>query len=71
MLEKGIFDIKNILYDHANRLYEHIRGAVKRKHWESTNIGESYQIRGGRKDRLFLPERHESDDAGKRGFESI
>ena len=37
-----------------------------------TNIaGESYQIRGGRKDRLFLPERHESDDAGKRGFESI
>ena len=26
---------------------------------------------GGRKDRLFLPERQESDDAGKRGFESI
>ena len=48
------------------QLKENIENQLK-----PTNIGESYQIRGGRKDRLFLPERHESDDAGKRGFESI
>ena len=53
-LEKGIFNIKNTFYDHANNSYMSIFEEQSKENIENqpkpTNIaGESYQIRGGAK----------------------